>query len=750
MIHYLGHIAETKLDESTRKMRNSVKSWQYGYNEQIDTVIISKDGTLGEIYNIGGLNVGFPLLPEKEQILNYEKTPKNQKWKRDEIPIGLNEDNWSSVKHEDYVDEMHRRRLEGVWIYIKGKPIYIPGTYYFGLQWIREEHQYPRFRVIQNELMIFWEACKADNRCYGMQYVKNRRFGATMLGIIEFLESGTITSNKILGMLSKKGKDAKKIFIRLVRAFKRLPPFFIPEVDGNTTPKTELVFAKPSRKRKKDESMVIEESLETEISWHNTEINAMDGEKIFRSILDESAKFPKDVPFDDYWYVVKTSHRVGRVIAGKSFVISTVNDLDKGGREFKTIFDQSDVSQRNANGQTKSGLYRVFIPAKYGLEGFYDEYGFSIVDDPVPGVSIKTDSGDYIGSKHQVKNGSINYLKAELEGLKDDPAKYNEHLRQFPDTIRDAFRESADECDFDLMRLLEQINHNEFELDDNEYGNNLIERGNFHWKDGIQDTEVIWRADLEKGRFYMRKDCHPPIEYRNKKEMKMIHGVLAYAPANEHIGAGGVDPYNRSKTVDGRGSNGTIAFSTKYNTGPFPNNAFILEYIDRPPKVELFYEDVIMSMVYLSMPILPELSSEKFSQFLVDRKYRHFILNNPFKLWKDLSDTEKEFGGVPPQDSKIGLQQFYAIEAYIVDHVGVARDASNRPIGSMGEMPFNRTLIQWKEVDPDKRTKYDAYISSSLSILGNQKREKAVLVDDKPRRIPFKRYDNTGQVSKAR
>lgn len=87
-----------------------------------------------------------------------------------------------------------------------------------------------------------------------------------------------------------------------------------------------------------------------------------------------------------------------------------------------------------------------------------------------------------------------------------------------------------------------------------------------------------------------------------------------------------------------------------------------------------------MSMVYLSMPILPELSSEKFSQYLVDRKYRHFVLNNPFKEWKDLSDTEKQFGGVPPQDSKIGDQQFYAIEAYIIDHVGVSRDASQRPI----------------------------------------------------------------------
>ena len=747
MVFYLGNIVENQVDENIRKGMNKTRQWKYGYNEQIDTVIISKDGTLGEIYNVCGLNIGFPEKPDHKEILNWDKTTKNQKWKREDLPKDLKEHNWFYAKFEPYIDECHKRRYEGIWVYIKGHAVYIPGTYYYGLQWIREEHQYPKFRIIQNELMIFWEACKADDRCYGMQYVKNRRFGATMLGIFELLESGTITSNKLLGIVSKKGKDAKKIFNRLVRAFKRLPPFFIPETDGNTTPKTELIFAKPSRKRKKGETIKEEEALETEIVWHNTEINAMDGDKIFRSILDESAKYPKEVPFDEYWYIVKTSHRVGRRITGKSFVISTVNDLDKGGREYKTVWNQSDLSKRNENNQTKSGLYRIFIPAKFGLEGFYDEYGFSIVDTPTE--DIRTDMGDYIGPTSTVKLGSIEYLKAELESLKDDPAKYNEQLRQFPETERDAFRESADECSFDLMKLLEQIDHNENELEDSEYGNNMVERGNFYWKDGIQDTEVIWKPDPEKGRFWFRKDSHPPEGYRNKKEMKNIHGVLAWAPMNEHIGCGGVDPYNRSKTVDNRGSKGSIHFSTKFNTGPFPNDAFILEYIDKPAKIELFYEDVIMAMVYLSMPILPELSSEKFSQYLVDRKYRHFVKNNPFKKWIDLSDSEKTFGGVPPQDAKIGDQQYYAVEAYIIDHVGVSRDASKRKIGEMGEMYFNRTLIQWKDVDPQKRTKYDAYISSSLSILGNQSRIVQEVEKPKPMRIPFKKYDNKGTVSKA-
>jgi hypothetical protein len=68
------------------------------------------------------------------------------------------------------------------------------------------------------------------------------------------------------------------------------------------------------------------------------------------------------------------------------------------------------------------------------------------------------------------------------------------------------------------------------------------------------------------------------------------------------------------------------------------NDAFILEYIDRPATVELFFEDVLMAMLYFSMPMLCELS-ERFCDDK-DRGYRHFSLNNPFKTWLELSPTE--------------------------------------------------------------------------------------------------------------
>jgi hypothetical protein len=757
MIFYLGEKVENVTDDKNRLARNKAKSWKYGYDASIDTVIISKDGTLGEIYKISGINIGLPQQPDKENIVNHNKTATNQKFKREPLPeeltdasiathnkklTGTERDKSDKAakylnslydKYSDYIDQEYERREKGVWITVKGLPIYVVGTYYYGIQWVREETEYPNFRVIQNELMIFWEACKADDRCFGMQYVKNRRIGASYLAVVELLESGTINEDKILGIVSKKGDDSRKIFNRLIKGFKRLPCFFQPLFDGTNTPKKELILDVPTKRRAKNE-VVSDDGLGSSISWHNTEINAMDGDAIFRSLLDESGKYPPDVPFDKYWGIVKTSHTKGIRITGKSMVVSTVNAKSKGGAEYEAVWNDSDVEKRDGNGQTTSGLYRIFIAAEYCLEGMFDEYGFTIVEDPEK--PVKTDEGKY------TEIGSKTFLKNKAESLADKPEDLNEFKRQFPDTIYDAFRDESGNCAFNSIKLAEQTFHNEHEMMPDE-----IERGNFSWENGKEDTNVKWNPDLN-GRFWIAKGCHPPKEYRNQKEKKYINGVLAWAPMAEHIGCFGVDPYNVTKSAT-KGSRGAIHLSTKMNTSELPNNTFILEYLDRAPKIEMFFEDVLMAMVYFSMPMLCELSNYDFLRMIKNRGYRHYSMNNPFKNFKDLIPAELEFGGCPPQNAKIGIAQANVTNSYIEDYVGTAMEDLNRPKGQMGYMPFTRTLTQWQTVDLEKRTDFDAYISSSLSLVGNQKIE-IKAPPKKKRRNPFKKYNNKGTISTAK
>ena len=45
--------------------KNKEKSWKYGYDEEYDIVVISKDGTIGDIYNINSLKVAIPQTPSE-------------------------------------------------------------------------------------------------------------------------------------------------------------------------------------------------------------------------------------------------------------------------------------------------------------------------------------------------------------------------------------------------------------------------------------------------------------------------------------------------------------------------------------------------------------------------------------------------------------------------------------------------------------------------------------------------------------
>lgn len=1075
-IFYTGKAITNHIPKNVIDKKNNSKSWEYGYNQEYDVVVVSKNGTIGDIFLIEDIKIAIPKKPKNDEIENHNLPINKQVWKREDLPKGITDSTVNNREFQPYIDNQYQKRTHGHWIYIKGEPIWITPTYWYGLQWCRELDKYPNFRVIQNELMIFWEACKADQRCYGMNYVKNRRFGASFMAIFEFLDSGTRSQNKLLGIVSKKGRDAKKIFSRLVKTFKRLPPFFKPITDGTTNPQTELRFQEQNRKKRTNETIGEDDGLDTTISWNNTEMNALDGDAIFRSLLDECfaqgtkilmhdlsfkniedikvgdvviveggkkitvaktmsgidemflikqpyskdyvvnskhrlyleqrckvkginddgvkimtpnefinlkkyrkrttfgvrskglelleqnlpiepymfglwigdgesnnariiinhqkdpelvdylidycdrnnfsinsyktgitksckryvikrpeneqhlngkwnsnkfidslreldvldnkhipkiylnnsrenrlkllagiidtdgclsnrngcyqyelssskkniadaylflckslglkvtfkerksnkntinwflyitgnvkeipclidrkkvpkeyinkynphinkidiqaigtakyygiqlkanndndrrliledftismncGKYPTEVPFDEYWYIVKTSHRVGSEIRGKSMCISTVNPLKKGGSNYKAIWDDSNPQKRNPNGQTKSGLHRIFIPAEYCLEGFFDQYGFSIVETPTD-----TTKNEY-GQLRTI--GASEFLDNEELSFKDDPKKFNEQRRQFPRNIADAFRDDASECPFNLVQIEEQIEYNEDVLEDKYYndkkkeylGNKDIERGNLIWEDGVQDSNVVWRPDPQNGKFFIKVGCHPPIHYRNLKIKKPFFGGFSYSPTANHIGTIGVDPYNRSKVVGSRGSLGSASVVTGNHTeDDLPRNTMLCEYLSRATTVELFFEDMIMLMVYYSMPVLIELSNDQFLSKIKQRGYRLYSMNNPFKLAKDLSPTEIEFGGAPQQDTKIADAQFFAVQTFVDKFIGYARNDEERETGKIGSFPFTRTLYQIKEVELDNRTKYDAYISFSLALLGNQK-----------------------------
>ena len=735
----LYSIHKSHLTDKKVKHKNKHKKFSYGYNEDLDCVVISKDGTIGDIYEIQGLKVAIPKTPS---IINGSDLKKeDQVFIRKERPQSLNriktiydfkaqrED--TKEKYYKYIDDEFNHRIDGYWFMCNGTPCYLTGSHYVYLNWTKIDVGAPDFRHANRIFFYFWEACKADYRCYGMCYLKNRRSGFSFMASSEIVNIATTTKDSRFGILSKSGADAKKMFTdKVVPISTNYPFFFKPIQDGMERPKTELSYKVPSRRLTRNTiratspaSSEIQDGLDTTIDWKNTGDNSYDGEKLQLLIHDESGKWERPDNILNNWRVTKTCLRLGSKVVGKCMMGSTSNALDKGGDHFKKLYYNSDVTNRNRNGQTTSGLYSLFIPMEWGFEGFIDKYGYPVFttpSDPIEGID-----GELIYT------GVLEHWENEVEGLKNDSDALNEYYRQFPRSEKHAFRDETLNSLFNLTKIYEQIDYNE----EMEFSGHVV-RGAFSWQNGIKDTKVIW-TPTQNGRFKI--SWIPPDQLQNNVIEK--NGIKY--PGNDGLGAFGCDPYDISGTVGGGGSNGALHGLTTFTmTSDVPNTKFFLEYIARPQTAEIFFEDVLMACIFYGMPILIENNKPRLLYHLKRRGYRGFSMNRPDKLKGALSKTELELGGIPNSSEDIKQAHASAIESYIEEYIGKNDD-------SYGNMYFQRTLEDWARFDISRRTSFDASISSGLAIMACRKHlykpssERTVKKLD----FEFSRYKNEGYQS---
>jgi len=724
----------------TRK--NNSKSWAYGYDPKYDVIIISKTGQIGDIVSIEGLVIALPKVPKKVYKRSENKT--NQYWESFDYPKELSSiqtifqwNEKSDAFRENWVDYIERefdRREDGFWFYNNGKPTYITGSHYTYLQWSKIDVGYADYREANRIFYLHWEGCKADNRSFGQTYLKIRRSGFSYMASSECVNIATVAKESRIGMLSKTGADSKTMFTdKVVPISTNYPFFFKPIQDGMDKPKTELAYRlPPSRITRKNMNVVNDsnqiEGLNTSIDWKNTDDNSYDGQKLKLLAHDESGKWLSPNNILNNWRVTKTCLRLGRKIIGKCMMGSTSNALDKGGSNFKKLYEDSKVNKRNKNGQTKSGLYSLFIPMEWNMEGFIDRYGmpvFRTPEKPVMGVDGE-----------MIYDGAIDYWESEVESLKNDSDALNEFYRQFPRTEAHAFRDESKQSLFNLTKIYQQIDYN-----DTLVKTQYLTRGSFSWQNGVKDTKVVWNPN-NSGRFLI--GWIPPDNMQNRV-LKDRNGN--FIPGNEDIGVFGCDSYDISGTVGGIGSNGALHGLTNFNMSGAPSNEFFLEYIARPQTAEIFFEDVLMALVFYGMPMLAENNKPRLLYHLKNRGYRKFSINRPDKPFNKLSVTEKELGGIPNTSQDVKQSHATAIESYIEKYVGLDLNGVYRDVNDMGSMYFNKTLNDWSRFDINNRTKHDASISSGLAIMASQKHLYMPEKKQSKISINFARYNNKGSIS---
>ncbi len=680
---------------------------------------------MSEIELYPGLTYKLPPQPPKTKIAGHNLTKKNQKWQRVETPKDFDE--WDEDKQYEHALMINKYCEEGYWFYNNGVPTYINGDNFHYLNEFKLDIGYPEYRDVDRRWFYAWEICDKDINCLGLDYGKKRRDGFSYRAVSIMLNRARRNFNSNYGIISKTGGDAKECFDKLVYGFKEYNDFLKPQVQSAEDVKKELIFATPiQRVSYKNKKINKEISLNTKVSWKNTANNSFDGTKQKILLSDESGKWSnKDGDFQQWFNVARTCLMTGAKIIGKMINGSTVNESSSGGLAFKNIWDNSSPLEKNENGRTISGLYRYFVPAYDGLEGFVDEYGMSVIEDP------EKPTFDRDGIK--ILKGAKSYLLAEREAKRKagDIVGYYEAMRQFPFDETEMFRDAANEkTTFNLDKIYEQIDHNAISVQSNK----MLIRGNFEWAGGIRDTIVEWHPN-ENGRWLLW--WLPPPEQRNK--FTTIYSKRC--PSNNHVGLFSLDPYGSKTTTVGKHSLAASHGFRKYDAMDInKSNVFISEYWNRPKDPLIVYEDMIKQCFFFGWEILVESNKTNCLDYFRMRGYEKYLMERPAITHTEASKGQKE-PGLPNVGEGLRQQLIETLENYISTSIGMRENE-----GSMGVMPFDNTLQDWINFDPEKWTDYDLTVSSMIALIGSKKYQ------EKPKQYVntlslFPQYKRVGNTS---
>jgi len=607
------------------------------------------------IYPLYGYEAILPEPPPDNEILNYDLPIEQQIFRHVHIPKDLSK--WKEKDKDEFIDGEYNRRFNGIWIFIKGQKYYITGVFYFFLNyWTSTSAPKILFRKLDLDFFIMWFLVVYDPKCYGLLIAKCRQVGETEKSICIIYEFSTRVKKVKCPMQSINETDIyENAYKRILHAHNEMVFYMRASNRGSVDPKDGLFFdyqretlSKDKMKKNQEEhgaASIINEDyeydpLDSSIVYGATKPHVFGTGTFGRYYMDEWGKMEQMNPLYA-WGVVKQAmyNKMTNEILGKALFTSTVEEL-KGGetlRIAKMMWNQSDPNNRKTNGETLTGLYRIFRGSLDAAP--IDAWGFPKMEEAKERnkseISMRIAQGDI--------KGKIEYMRMNAE------------------TIDDVFQNTNEGTQFDLERL---ANRQHYLL--NTAPKSLCVRGNLKWKDDIRDTEVIWEPNT-KGKWMISKH---PSDFGYEANAK-VRGVIAPKPANIQFFKAGLDPYDQQTTNDPEPSLGAITVKRvldeyidgaetnyhqqndpdgKYRIGDpmdygfhFQTNRIVCDYLYRENDPNDFFEDVILTMVYYGTDFLPE--KDKFGachSYLKTRGYELYLMEKPTDRKNSKGQIERE------------------------------------------------------------------------------------------------------------
>jgi hypothetical protein len=645
-------------------------------------------------------------LPTKEQ--KWKRTPLPEEWKnwrREEAKYLKTDTDYYHPKIEAFVEQEWNRRLNGHWFMNNGNPTYMTGSHYFFCNWWMMDIGYPDFRDSDIDYYYYRQVCIEDTNSLGMIQIAMRRDGKSYKGGEFLFEPTSRTKSAASGIQSKTDTDAYDLYEKCVlKPFKHLPDFFKPNFDttAGTSPKKGLNFVNASKKGKAAlDDYDSDDELESKIDYKSSVEKAYDGQKLFRYLSDECGK-TVGVNVWNRHEVVRfcSTLNAGATIVGKQLHTTTVEELDKGGEAFKKLWFESDPDVKNANGQTNSGLYRFFTPACKSM--FLDEYGIADVDK------------------------AKEYLTNAIDGLSNanDRASFK---RKNPQSVEEAFYSDVNSCAFNagiLNDRLAYLNSHERSIS-----------GDFHWKDGIVDSEVVFIPDSNSKKWQVTTLPGYQDANRITKMFDEVYQKNLFAPMNDAVHRMAVDPIDHASAITSSRKLSKASISVFRQFDPSIDNYqevdfigrpidtkdkfgkvssswktynFIALYLFRPEEPLEFYEDVIKACMFFGCKVLIENQKPGLINHMMSRGYANFLMNRPKETYTVSNGkwgTDQDKVGSPA--SKLMTDHYTGLLKSFVSFHGHRID-------------FKDLITQLLEFRPDKPTEYDAVVSAGNALVASK------------------------------
>ncbi len=507
----------------------------------------------------------------------------------------------------------------------------------------------------------------------------------------------SVTSNTMGGIQSKTDNDAKKVFRKaVVNPFKKLPKFLQPTWDGNTNPRSELNFYAPTRQMKNTDDFELDEALETSIDFRSVVEEAYDGEYLAAYFRDEYGKTVKANVAEGHEFTRYCFYK-GSDIVGKALYSTTVEEMEKkGGKNALMLWNDSDPEHaaKDALGQTVSNMRRYFKPGYEGMEGrhpitrqpFIDRYGFDVLGPD--GFPI---------AKHYLEQRREKLINAK------DWNKLASEKRKYPFTVEEAFRQDAKECHFNAEILQERLSF----LNSRHYQENPdYIQGDFLWKNGEADSEVVWVPNAE-GRFLVWKLPDPQLWNAMNRD-----SFGRKVPGNVDMFGAGSDSYDHKKVENqARASNLAFYVGRKFDAAvdvPTLPKMWCttrlpwLEYVNRPPRPEDAWEDCLKACVFYGCRVFPETNKPGMRNYFENRGYINYLQDRPDWTYTNPNANHENTKG---QASTLS-----AIEQYTDLHTTWVEE---RALACR----FPRLLQHLLDFEIDNTTKYDCAVAWGFALI---------------------------------